>query len=454
MMKVLLFHFSILFCLLNNYIAGQGNLENKLVEDPQITTTLYRKAIKYLDHLAAHEFDEAASMFHRGFPPAALKKQLELTWLNQVQSYGKFSELRQFSLLQSEHSYHVFSQMIFEKYTTGLKLSFNKQFEIKRFEPIPSNDVPKDLGRRPPYDRPAQYLIRPIQIGSGKYPLKSRMYLPRMVKEPPVVIFTHDFGPQDLEHRTGVNGFFKDIAMGLASNGIACLLFPKRSYVHPNPTGHSITPSWEIIEDLYNAIFRIRTLPETKDSSVIWLSYGFSSYFVPHISKKKLFNGYVLLNPSFRHPAEILFEIEEFFDARNSKSFKDNDYIENLYKENQLLYDKKLDRNHLIFNYPASYFYSLERFKPKPLKSHEVSEPFMTLMAKRDFASNPADQQLIEEILKNCNYKSESFPALNRIFHVSDGTNPRQDFFTPGIVSGHVIGQIKKFITQLRNKIN
>ena len=35
---------------------------------------------------------------------------------------------------------------------------------------------------------------------------------------------------------------------------------------------------------------------------------------------------------------------------------------------------------------------------------------------------------------------------LNRIFHVGNQMNPKQDFLTPGVVSAHVIGEIKKFI--------
>ena len=95
------------------------------------------------------------------------------------------------------------------------------------------------------------------------------------------------------------------------------LTLPKRSYVYRIPEGQLINPSWEIIEDIYNAIFHIKTLSKTRNSNLILLSYGFSSYFVPYLARKKLFNGYVLLNPSLRNPLDVLFEIEEFFLAKN-----------------------------------------------------------------------------------------------------------------------------------------
>ena len=85
---------------------------------------------------------------------------------------------------------------------------------------------------------------------------------------------------------------------------------------------------------------------------------------------------------------------------------------------------------------------------------NEVQEPFLSLIAKRDFASNPADYQLLEVILKEAIHRLETFPKLNRIFHVGDRLNPKQDFLTPGVVSAHVIGEIKKFINLVDRRAN
>ena len=66
-----------------------------------------------------------------------------------------------------------------------------------------------------------------------------------------------------------------------------------------------------------------------------------------------------------------------------------------------MVHKKELDRRDEIFNYPASYFYSLERFKPIAFKKNEIQEPFLSLIASRDFVSNPVDYQLIKTILKS-----------------------------------------------------
>lgn len=421
----------------------------KPLSDPDLSTIIYRKAIQYLDHLESLHFSEAASMLYEGFPQDKIVAQLRETWTNLISSRGRFIKLEQLSLYKSGRDYHLYCQLLHEKQNIGLNLNFNQSLSITKFAFIPINQVPKSPKPKIPYDRPANYSIQKVKIGSQKYPLKSKLFLPKQALNPPVVIFTHDFGPQDLEHRTGVNGFFKDIAVGLASNGIACLLFPKRSSEYSPLSNQLINPSWEVIEDIYNAIFQIKAIPATHHSQLILLSYGFSSYFVPYISRKKLFNGYVLLNPSFRHPIDILFEIEEFYKSKANDPLSAAKYTEELFKRTQLVHKKQLSRNEILFNYPVAYFYSLTKFQPTPIEANEVSEPFLSLFANKDFASNPADPQLVNAILKKASHQTESFPRLNRIFHIGEGKNPRQDFFTPGVVSAHAIGRIKRFVSEL-----
>lgn len=445
------FLYQIIFVLLLSVAIcfAQPKVAQKSFTDADLSTVIYRKTIQYLDHLESLNFSQAAGMLYEGFPQDKIVSQLKETWTNLINSRGDFLGLEQLSLYHSDREYHLYCQLILEKQSIGLNLNFNKLLKINKFAFIPIEEVPESPKLKIPYDRPANYSIQKIRIGSDKYSLKSKLYLPKQTLNPPVVIFTHDFGPQDLEHRTGINGFFKDIAVGLASNGIASLLFPKRSSVYSPSDKQLINPSWEVLEDIYNAIFQIKALPDTHHSQLILLSYGFSSYFVPYISRKKLFNGYILLNPSFRNPVDILFEIEEFYQSKTNDPLSAEKYIENLYKRTQLLHKKQLNRTDILFKYPAAYFYSLAKYRPAPMKVNEVSEPFLSLFANKDFASNPADPQLVNEVLKNASHQTESFPGLNRIFHIGEGQNPREDFFTPGIVSAHALGRIKRFVTEL-----
>ncbi len=420
----------------------------------EITTVIYRKAISFLGHLASFDFDLASKLFHDGFPKKQLQFQLKQTWFQHIRSHGAYRELRQMSISRTEHSFHLLARIIFEKDQLGLSLDFNNKLQISKYSYVPLRKLRKVPQVKVPYDRPNKYTVKHISMGSETYPLKARLYLPNRTPNPSIVILTHDFGPQDLEHRTGINGFFKDIATGLASNGVGCLLYPKRSYVYKMPEGQAIHPSWEVLEDIYNAIFRVKTFTFTRNSNLILLSYGFSSYFVPYLARKKLFDGFILLNPSFRHPIDVLFEIKEFFTAKQSDRQSSQNKIVNLYDRIQKVHQRSLARDEKVFDYPASYFYGLERFKPIPFKKNEIQEPFLSLIAKRDFASNPADYQLSKVVLKEVFHRLETFPRLNRIFHLGDKMNPEQDFLTPGVVSAHVIGEIIKFIGLIDRKIH
>lgn len=71
-----------------------------------------------------------------------------------------------------------------------------------------------------------------IIVGKGtKYPLKGILTLPDNITEPvPAVVLVHGSGSSNMDEKVGKITPFKDLAEGLAKQGIACIRYNKRSF--------------------------------------------------------------------------------------------------------------------------------------------------------------------------------------------------------------------------------
>ena len=69
-----------------------------------------------------------------------------------------------------------------------------------------------------------------VTVGASGWALPGKLTFPKGVRPYPVVVLVHGSGPHDMDETLGPNRPFKDLALGLASAGIAVLRYDKRSY--------------------------------------------------------------------------------------------------------------------------------------------------------------------------------------------------------------------------------
>ena len=81
----------------------------------------------------------------------------------------------------------------------------------------------------PPYARSGSYTEQDVTTGAAGWPLPGTLTMPVGDGPFPAVVLVHGSGPQDRDASMGPNKVFRDIALGLASNGVAVLRYEKRS---------------------------------------------------------------------------------------------------------------------------------------------------------------------------------------------------------------------------------
>src|SRR5437762_6976086 len=125
-----------------------------------------------------------------------------------------------------------------------------------------------------------------VQIGKGEWVLPGTLSVP--VGEGPfaAVLLVHGSGPNDRDETIGPNKPFRDLAWGLASQGIVVLRYDKRTKVYPEKMRDllsTITVKEEVIDDALDAVSLLRSIAEVSSQRIVVLGHRLGGYLLPRI---------------------------------------------------------------------------------------------------------------------------------------------------------------------------
>lgn len=100
----------------------------------------------------------------------------------------------------------------------------------------------------PSYDKAAQYKEEDILIGEGANALPGTLTLPAKGEGPyPVVVLVHGSGQNDRDESIGAGKPFRDLAVGLAQEGVATIRYEKRTREYPITS--SLQPNFTVNDE-------------------------------------------------------------------------------------------------------------------------------------------------------------------------------------------------------------
>src|SRR5262249_57372826 len=102
----------------------------------------------------------------------------------------------------------------------------------------------------------------------------------------PGVGLAHGSGPNDRDETIAQNKPFKDLALGLASRGIAVLRYDKRTKVYPAKMAGlaGLTVKDEVVDDAIAAASMLRSQPRIDPARVFVLGHSLGGMLVPRIA--------------------------------------------------------------------------------------------------------------------------------------------------------------------------
>lgn len=128
-----------------------------------------------------------------------------------------------------------------------------------------------------------------IVVGKDtKYPLKGILTLPDNITEPvPAVVLVHGSGSSNMDEKVGKITPFKDLAEGLAKQGIACVRYNKRSFSYGfkmvMDKRNIVTVKEETIDDAIMAANLLKNDSRIDTSKVFIIGHSMGGMLAPRI---------------------------------------------------------------------------------------------------------------------------------------------------------------------------
>ena len=121
----------------------------------------------------------------------------------------------------------------------------------------------------------------------GKYPLNGLLTLPDGEGPFPAAVLVHGSGSSNMDEKVGKMTPFRDLAEGLAGQGIACVRYDKRSFAHGlkmlRDKSLMITVKEETIDDAVSALNLLKADPRINPNQVFLIGHSMGGMLAPRI---------------------------------------------------------------------------------------------------------------------------------------------------------------------------
>jgi hypothetical protein len=206
--------------------AAAGPAQQKEVSDDPVT-----RAKAFVEMLASGDFAGATKRFDATMSAAMPSEKLRAVWMALNAQTGAFKGQTGVRTEKVKQYDVVFVTCAFEKAVLDAKVVFNSAGQIAGLFFVPGRPPAAEYVQ-PPYAVPDRFTEKEVVVGTGAWALPGTLTVPAGPGPFPALVLVHGSGPHDRDETIGPNKPFRDLAWGLASQGIAVLRYEKRTKAH------------------------------------------------------------------------------------------------------------------------------------------------------------------------------------------------------------------------------
>ncbi len=386
--------------------------------------------------MAEGDFEQTYQSFAPIMKGQYPKQWLEKDWIATVSDLGNYKEIYSVEEKTEDKYKNVYIVLKYENYGLRLTLVYN---EKEKIEGIWLHYVTAGID----LETTDLFSEQAIKIGED-YPVDGILTLPKGVTKPPVVILVHGSGTHDWDETVGpgVNKPFRDIAQGLAEQGIASIRYQERLAAYPELASERVTIQLDSLDDVDAAITYAAACDLIDTDRIYILGHSLGGVLAPKIaSDYKEVKGIIILAGSPRKLEDIAADQQELLlkmsKTEIAKARKDAEAIKGLTEESTGNY----------LGMPASYWYSLNQIDvPEIVKSLTI--PMFIAQGSADFQiyadrDYPAWQVLLKD-RKEVTLKL--YDNLNHMFMKSNGVDDLTEYLIPSTVDREVIDDMAAWV--------
>jgi dienelactone hydrolase len=429
-------------------LAFVTNLQAQAPSEAEART----RAATVLASIRSGDFASVEAQFDDPMKAALPPGRLEAGWNSLAAQAGPLKQCGNVRVRAIAGKQMVIHSCQFERATLDFQVAFDGGLKISgiAFRPAAAAPVPYTP---PSYATASAYSERDVTVGADGWPLPGTLTVPNGNGPFPAVVLVHGSGPSDRDETVGANKPFADLALGLASRGVAVLRYEKRTRALASRLAGSatLTVKEETVDDAVAAASFLRTQPKIDPARVFVLGHSLGGMLVPRIAAADPKLAGVIVMAGAARPLEqaIVEQTKYLANADGTVTPQEQaqiDEVTQVAASIAALTPADAAAGKVVFNAPAAYWLDLRGYDA-PSAAKVIPARMLILQGERDY------QVTMEEFARwktalaaKPNVTTHSYPALNHLFLPGSGKSLAAEYNQPSHVAEVVVLDIADWI--------
>lgn len=457
----------LIFCMLAVSILAEESVTKVDDQNPSANQIHQREveiAKSYLDLIIKGDYKSASNMHNKEMKKALKPTMLKLAYEKSLGSLGEYDSVSLIQTIEQSNKGEKYVVVvllgIYEKGEVEFTISVSEKGTIGGFYFNPTLNY-----TQPNYVDTNKIQEIPVKIGQDLFVLDGILTIPKnLTDKVAVVVMVQGSGPNDMDESIGPNKPFKDIALGLAMEGVASLRYNKRTFQYGEKLSPDLTVKEEVVDDAVFAVQFLASREEIDHKAIFVLGHSLGAMMTPRIAERILENneivqkpeGIIMMAPPARDLEELILDqttrwTRYFFFALPKASKQE---IRDLEKKIEQIKDESLPKDEMFFGASAGYFYHLHDYDPRDT-TEKVSQEVevLILQGNKDYQVNGKDLKLWREKFDNHHsVEIRTYKGLNHLFMPVQFISTGLEYLTPSTVKQAVILDIAEFVKKSSKK--
>jgi len=443
----------LIFVVISAVILSSGCLDSgtEVPVTPKVTITSDMEIAKtFVTLLNESEFEKAHGFFNKDVAEAFPVDKLNATWNGLIDQYGVCTGIVNISSTEEKGYEIVCVSCNVSKAFLEARIVFDIHEKIAglHFRPIYPYQPPE-------YADPDSFTESECTVGTGKWKLPGTLTIPKGEGPFRALVLVAGSGPEDMDETIGPNKPFKDLAWGLATEGIAVLRYEKRTYRYPQECiamieNDNFTVNDETIDDAIAAVDLLRETERIDPDNISVLGHSWGGYLAPRIAARdENISGLILLAAGARSLPDLIIQQTEYLasldgttDGRELKS------LEELREQAKKVKELNISNGEILLGAPKSYWEEVSDYNPVKT-ARNLSCPILILQAERDYHVTVVDYEMwIKGLTGKDNVCFILYSDFNHLFMAVPGTGKATpvDMYIPSHVAPIVIDNVADWV--------